>query len=476
MSTELTVYTGQLVYKDITFTFIFDKSELRLIPPKERIDEINLEWIMTPIEKGVYTFKDQLKMTEPFLVGKCNENGHKFIFVTQPESRIGNRNSVLFVQIVAFIECLSDKELIGKISFSNSEIDHIYPTNQALQYSFDIAKSQCNGIFSVTTKDNESTTTEKQCFFVDEKEVQVSFGIKRTLHSGIEKAPMTLTSMIQFEFNPTNDYSFILRLWRIAREFIRFLCYRRNINMPSADLISVDPNKDNKHERFGTIYIINENYEPEPETLKSVRYIKYEYISGHEGEILNDIADNSLYTRHFPETYESGRHIDASRFIMITAAFEWEFHREYPSGVPRSEKSAQIENIATNAIQSLIDSSSGKLRDKYQFLKKLIKSDSLEKEIIKMGKDYDEVIGFFGKYLYKLNGETLVYSEMGKRLSNQRNHFAHGDLDKDFIGLSLLDLAYMEYAVYALQLKHYGIDSNNIQKSINCLFHLNFAL
>ena len=47
---------------------------------------------------------------------------------------------------------------------------------------------------------------------------------------------------------------------------------------------------------------------------------------------------------------------------------------------------------------------------------------------------------------------------------------------KEFIGLSLLDLIYMEYVIYAMQLKYYGIDDNNIRKSINELFHLSFAI
>lgn len=65
---------------------------------------------------------------------------------------------------------------------------------------------------------------------------------------------------------------------------------------------------------------------------------------------------------------------------------------------------------------------------------------------------------------------------MGKRLADQRNHFAHGDLSKEFIGLSLLDLIYLEYIIYALPLKHYNIPDDKIRKSINDLFHLNFAL
>lgn len=65
---------------------------------------------------------------------------------------------------------------------------------------------------------------------------------------------------------------------------------------------------------------------------------------------------------------------------------------------------------------------------------------------------------------------------MGERLAKQRNHFAHGDLDKEFIDESLLDLVYLEYIIYAMQLRYYGIDDDNIRKSINELFGCNYAL
>ena len=111
-----------------------------------------------------------------------------------------------------------------------------------------------------------------------------------------------------------------------------------------------------------------------------------------------------------------------------------------------------------------------------KFLKKLIKSDSLESKIITYGNDYSEISDIFGSHLYNINNETLNYKDMGKRLSDQRNHFAHGDIDKEFIGLSLLDLVYLEYVIYIMQLKFYGVDNNNIKKAINDLFGCNIAL
>ena len=469
-----TVVSGKLEYRDIQFIFVFDGEELRLIPPKEKVHEIEFEWIMTPLGNGAYTMGDRLKMDVAFLKGICNENGHHYIFMTQVGDAIGSKNATLFINVLGYIEGTSSVDEICKMSFASPEINCIHPVNQVIEYSFNHKEISETGVFSLKTVDFDSTTTDKQDFTVDDKKVTVSFGISRGINTNINESPVSINSSMDFSFEPTSDYEFVMRLWRIAREFIRFLCYRKNVAWPKVGIST--PFEEGKTLKVGELHIVGNQKENELNTLKQGRYIKQKYIEGFEGLILSDLSQNLLYTRHIPDSYSSGRHIDAARFIMITAAFEWEFHRRYPAGVPKKESTVKVEKQAEEAIQELIDASSGKLKSKYQFLKKLIKSDSLQTEVIKMGEDYDTIIGGFGNHLYKLNAEELHYNEMGERIANQRNHFAHGDLDQEFIGASLLDLIYMEYVIYALQLKGYGISDENIRKAINELFHLNFAL
>lgn len=40
---------------------------------------------------------------------------------------------------------------------------------------------------------------------------------------------------------------------------------------------------------------------------------------------------------------------------------------------------------------------------------------------------------------------------------------------------SLLDLMFLEYIIYAMQLKHYGVSNRRIQMAINDLFHRNIS-
>lgn len=467
------IYTGVTKYKDIDFTFVFNGENLRLIPTTENVRKVETEWLMTPIAKGTFIPNTNLKMEDSFLIGRCHENGKRIVFFTQKNANISSNNSVLIVQLIGYLECSTGKEKFEKISFLGPEINIIHPVNQSFDFSFNPSTVSSDGVFSITTKNFDITSTTPQEFEVDEKKVNVQFSVSRKFSKKILEPPILLESSMLFEFDETEDYDFLVRLWFIAKEFISFLCYRNNICMKSAVVSS--RNQDGKYQSFGTLTMMNPGAE-ELYALKQNRCIKQSTISGHEGQILTDIACDSLYTRHLPKTYEDGRHIDASRFIMITAAFEWEFHRTYPNGVPRKESTILIENEAIEALQRLIDSSTGKLKNKYKFLSKLIRSDSLQTELVKIGEDFDSIIGNFGKYLYSLNGEELIYSSMGERLSSQRNHFAHGDLDKDFIGLALLDLIYLEYIIYAMQMKHYGIEDANIRNAINELFHLNFAL
>ena len=468
-----TTYTGKLKYRDIDFTFVFTGTELRLIPPADKESEIKWQWKMKSIGNGAYTFADPMPVDERYLISHCNETNQRIVFLPAQGSTLSFNNTVVIIEIESFIVCKSNDDKFNRVTFSCPEMNYIHPINKAFTIKIpnEFAKE---GVAYFNTQNFDLTTTDKQKFIVDEKEVQVFFEISRTISFKIDKPPLTLESVMHFEFDATNDYSFILRLWQIARDFIRFLCYRNNIFITKIDLSTSDD--DGKYKNFAKMYINNRDEESEELPLQKGRYIKQIHIAGKEGEILSDIASDSIYLRHLPETFESGHHINAARFVMITAAFEWEFRRLYPDGIKKSEATINAENAVYEEIQKEIDNSSGKKKSIYKFLQRLVRSDSLQSEIIQIGKDFSGIVDVFGKHLYQINGEELKYSEMGQRLSDQRNHFAHGDLDKDFIGLSLLDLIFLKIIVYAMQLKYYEIDDIEIQKSINELFQQRLAI
>ena len=291
---------------------------------------------------------------------------------------------------------------------------------------------------------------------------------------GVQDTPLKLTSTMVFEFETTDNYAFIFRLYNIAKLFVQYLCYRRNIVFDAVELSAMMDN--GKYHTCAKMQVLDSISQCEAKPIKDGRYIKQQYIEGYEGKILSDIASDTIYTRHLPDTFEAGKHIDAARFVMITAAFEWEFRRIFPEGVKKKDAKIKAEEQAKQVLQELIDSSKGELKGIYKYMQKNNGSSPLSGKITFVGKNLVEIIDMFGKYLYSLNGEELNYSEMGERLSQQRNNYAHGNLDKDFVGLSLLDLIFLEIVLYAMQLKYYGLEDIKIKKALNELFHKNLMI
>lgn len=464
---DFEIYTGVLKYKDIDFTFVFDKKKLKLIPSNDKKEVVGY-WFMKEISTGCYTVGDPLYIKE-VLFGTSNETGRQIIFI--PSGReVGGINSTLIVDIEYYIINKFDRESMNRISIKGPEINHIFPTNIALNK----INWEGNGKLGISTKPFIETTTEKEIFKIKDKELLIYFGVSISSSYKIGEAPLTLNSTMFIDFESTNDYEFVVNIVEIAKKFIQYLCYRRNISFFSIEIAS--PASEGLHEVFASMYKVEEKNIKENYPIDKGKFIKYDYIKGNIGKIINDIVSKNIYLEHIPDTYESGRRINAGKYVMITAGFEWEFNRNYPEGVKKSEARKIAEEDVTKMIGDLINKNSGKSKQILKFLKKVIKSDSLESKIITYGKDYNGISDIFGNRLYNINNENLNYKDMGKRLSDQRNHFAHGDIDKEFIGLSLLDLVYLEYVIYIMQLKFYGVDDNNIKKAINDLFGCNIAL
>lgn len=464
---EYSTYTGILEYKDIKFTFIFNKKTLKLIPPEDKKKEVE-SWFWKKIEQGTYTPGDPVYIKD-VIYGIANETRQKIIFIPEYND-VSRINSTLIVDIKYYIISKYDGETIDRIAINGPEITHIFPTTLALNKP-DIKE---NGIINLSTKSFNETTTEKEDFYINNKKLSLHFGISISGAYKTGESPINLSSTMFIEFEPTNDYQFIVEVINIAKQFVQYLCYRRNIIFSSIEL-SASAHK-GLHKTFANLYQTQENNIIDEYSLKKGKFIKYEYLKGSIGKIINDIASKQIYIEHIPESYESGRHIDASRFVMITAGFEWEFTRNYPNGIKKSDKTIKAERIVTNFINDLIKHHTSKTKEIFKYLKKLISTDNLESRIITYGNDYDSISTDFGNNLYNLNSEKLKYNEMGTRLAEQRNHFAHGDIDKEFIGLSLLDLIYLEYIIYIIQLKFYGVKDEKIKFAINDLFSCHLAL
>ncbi len=122
------------------------------------------------------------------------------------------------------------------------------------------------------------------------------------------------------------------------------------------------------------------------------------------------------------------------------------------------------------------NSNTGKRREIYRFLSKLVRSDSLNSKIIYSFNDLSAIASIFGNHIYSINGEELLIKDVAKRVATQRNNFAHGNINNQFIGLSLLDIIFLERFIYIMQLKRIGLDDLKIKKAVNNLFKCNLLI
>ena len=461
--------TGTLKMMGYEFFFTFDKEKLSLIPKEEK-DSIKYSWFYKKLETGGYAWPGDPKFVEEdFLYGQTNETNRVITFLTNKHTQLQENNGIITVPILAYFFSYSDRPRISRISFSGLELNYIHPINRTFEISY--KPEENDGRINISTYDFDSTTTEEQKFNVFGNEVQVYFGITRTTSLSIEKPPLTLSSSMVLYFEETQDYSFILELNRIAKEFIQFLCNRRNISFTKIQLSSRESN-------VGQYVEIGEDIEIEMKPLKDGRYIQQKYIAGYEGKILDDIAENNLYLRHLGKSFRDSRIIDAASFVLRTAAFEWEFSRLFSEDEWKSEQRKILEEEASKELERLIENSTGKLKKIYKDLKKSVVSYlSLSQKISQIFEEYGvTILDKFGRYMYKLNNISYNHSEIAERIGKQRNNFAHGNLDKEFINESLLDVVFLEQIVLVMQLQYFGIDEVATKKIINEVFRHNLIV
>lgn len=403
-----------------------------------------------------------------YLYGINQITGNRIVFKTMP-GKAGFRNTELIFQIQFYME-LSSEEKISRISFKCDELNYIYNIKNGIEaYSFDK-----EGTASCMTKNFDETTSLREQFICDDKLVEIFF----TIYRGVQFdscTPLTLNSSMVLEFEKTYNYDFIFRLINVVKSFVAYLCYRRNVHITEIVLQAITD--EGKNINIGTFYCPKwQEHEHENIEIIKKKYISYEGIAGHVGEILQDIENDTLYIRHLPVDYNDSKRMDCSKFIMVTAAIEWIAKGLYPEGIDHSSKTQSAIEQVGKELDERIMNTTGKVKELYKFLQNVLGSDSLSKRIYQICKDYSVLITPFGKFLYEINNEleNFDFAKLSQRIEKQRNNYAHGNLDKEYDILVSLDILLIERVVYVLQLAKYGIDNSIIIDEVKRLFGMNF--
>ena len=296
-------------------------------------------------------------------------------------------------------------------------------------------RSESDGITAINiTHPRQSYNWE---FVLESKKITVSSGFYSTYKWGT--TPVQIQSALYFTFSPTDDFEFVVHLFDILHRLLQFLCYRQNIHCTGANIYTPENKKQLSIGSFSAKWI--SELQPESNNRILEKVIPFELIGNSLGDILQRLADRTLYFRHLPDNSFDERRITPARSIMLAAAFEWEYSYVYLGGNPNAA-------------------------NKGSFKKRLVRSLT----------DYSDCIEIFAKAKYSMNNKTYTVDTTAEKIKEARNSFAHGDIAIDYDLETFLGLSIMPYLVYAMQLRSAGMDANHIRKAINNLFDLHISV
>lgn len=456
--------TGHIEFKNKEYTFWFEEDILELVPVKAS-KTVSFE----AIEEF---FSDNYRLEIPeMLQGISTYSRNVIIFFIKDMDR---HNDNYQFKVYAFIEFKDGVEPVNKISFAFEELNWFYNIRKAYGYEFNHGTGEMN-----VTIDPFDSLSKEFSFLYDGKTIQALLNVSRTI-SNESTNPVTLNSDLSFAFEICTDLQFYLKLYNLTRRFFRLVTYRQNINI-SKILLKKKDNSSGKYFTIGTFKFI-ENKDQFKETEKRIkeRMIDFDIINSNCSNLFQLLIEDKIYLEHIPYNSKDMNRITPARFILITAAFEWEFRNFYGNvKTAENEDFRVVRDKLDSFINSLIQGNSGKQKSYAKYYKKIVNSIdmNLAERILRALNDFHEITGKFIENLFHINGiKDFKYSQIAERLQTQRNNYAHGNLDRTIDSIVILDLVALEWIIYAMILKNADMSDLQIKKSINKLFGRRFCV
>lgn len=471
------VYHGKLNFKGYNFTYLLENFLLTLYPEEKDKNTISNNIFYDEINKGTYALKNKVYVEKSYLIATVDGSDKLLIMFFQEKTKISRSNIFRLHDIVLYVPCVAyalviDDIKIDKLLISCEELNYIYPVSNFIKVNKTDKEDMINGVLSLETLDFVSSTSKPSSFVFNNSVIKSFFTVGRYISFENPK-PLSLDSYLNFEITNGLDYEHLINVFLIADNFLQFLCYRKNINYSSIKLLSKD--KDERYEQIGHLVVNVSNREKENDYIIKNRFIPFKSIAGIEERIFKDIVNKRLYTRHYPSSHKNNTISYSTRFVLITSAFEWEYKQCYKN--VKKKKSISREKAEMDVANKLDELSKDikytkKARKLFGKLKNDIVRVSLAEKIVNVKSDYSNLVEYFGNKIYQMNEEKFDIDRISKRLSKQRNDYAHGNLDEKVEELAFLDLYFIEVVVYILQMNRYRNTEERSKVAIEKLFNL----
>jgi len=453
--------TGYAILNDRKVVFSFENNTITLFT--------NL--ILDDGMQNKSLFDNIVQCQDNHCITGCDLSGNTYIFFTDGNQNDSTKYTTLSfyhtskIDVYAYIKYNSIISAISGMGFYGKEINQFYSLNKGYTVSTNLENAK------VEIKPYKDTINNFSFNFNNEN-ITCNFGVENTIQYG-SSTPILSKSQILLRFNETTSFEKLFSIYNIINNFLSFIAYRTNIDINMITLYGKTTNSD--FSKIGELYVCSKENIIESDYVIE-RTISIELIKEHIENIMNDIASESLYVEHIPKSKHDKHLITPARFILITAAFEYNFNKIYD--IPLSSKQETVKNDLLDAIKELPENKSynNELKKKHKYFIKLISNTktNLSNKIQYALKDLNQILKPFIEYLYNLNNQNFEYSAIGERLQEQRNNFAHGNIDKELKSEIILDITVLEWVNYAIVLKGFGYSEHQITSLIARIFNLGY--
>lgn len=457
------LYLGDTNYKGIEFSFGFDGKRLELVPRPGEWDKARA---LEPgfCQNGVRYYSGEGAPIESDYFELSPSNAPKNLVVF-PESDAFAPEPILFrslrVGVRAFFKVDRHFPVVG-LRFHSPHLSKCYDDKAALDM-------RCEGEperISVSTERVNPLSCE---FTFKGRLVRASLFYIEKMRRNSGEPPLTVESILDLSFGAESDFSFVLDLAMVARDFLGFCLQASGAEFDEVEVLVEKPAGDWYRECTGKGRVVSRG----GSLILSQRLagcageVKYHIplgaVDGFEGVLFQKIADGELTLRHLPSMGCVSIWDDA-RVILLAASFDQEASLLYPEGIPHKEATMEARSVVVGALEKAEEGvRNNKVRKRVRGLVRRLtrvaeEGDPFSSRMVQVHKDHPDLIGGLCPYL----GSKESFIELAERIQDLRNSLAHGHLEVACGNSIVDDVLALEKVVLAIQMLRLGLKDEDV--------------
>lgn len=435
--------TGSSTFFNVKCNYVQDGNSIIVIPKNNNdIKELN---------KNILK-KNLLLEYQAFIYKKS------YLFVKEVKHRTDNSIGLN----IKYQANLLANDRFDSFTIQGDEIDVFF---SPIDYYFNCKKdSQYVARDLLYNKDIIDTFKFRYC----EKDIYIDLYFGDILSKGIS-SDLRLHPKLEVQFESTNDIEFVYEIYNIVKKFLRFICYKSELNLMPIDIYRNDDKKSKVGSLFEKEYKVNH--------YSKISDINYTNFKPHINKILQLIADDKgLYLRHLPIHENELFYYDVNRYLSCFAAFEYECNSK-PEVFNQTENK-QIENIRMDILDRMDNIDKKSLSgDEKSFL------NQAKERVCQLGTQFGQVKKITNAYEKMesifCNTPYLIYNNkdvkvIARELTTLRAKIAHDNYCEELTSDQIENIRFLEILAYSMLLKRAEIDDNGIELIIGSIFKCNY--